>query len=69
MNQFPGLMPTLHPGALATVPTPFASVDAMWLSFQTMATNKTPAINGEIIFLVPFGGLFFANACRQSLSE
>ena len=53
INQFPGRMPTRYPGELATAPTPFASIDAMWLSFQTMATNRTPAINGENIFSLP----------------
>ena len=53
MNQFPGFMPELYLGALATVPIPFASVDAMWLSFQTRTTNKTPAINGEKYFYLP----------------
>ncbi|CAN0443107.1 unnamed protein product, partial [Laminaria digitata] len=47
MNQYPGLMPTLYPGDWATVPTPFTTIDAMWLAFRTMATNKTPAISGE----------------------
>ena len=53
INQYPGLMPTLYPGALATVPTPFASVDAMWLSFQTMATSRTPDIKGKHNFSLP----------------
>ena len=58
MNQYPGLMPTLYPGELATVPTPFSTIDAMWLAFQTMATNRTPAICGEKYFsLPPLAGL------------
>ena len=51
-------MPTLYPGALDTAPTPWFSIDAMWLSFLTMATNKTPAICGENYFsLPPLAGL------------
>ena len=30
INQLPGLMATLYPGALATVPTAFTSDDAVW---------------------------------------
>ena len=58
MNQYHGLMPTLYPGALATAPTWLVSIDAMWLSFQTMATNRTAAISGENKFsLPPLAGL------------
>ena len=39
MNQYPGLMPTLYPGELATVPTPFGSIDALWSAFQVLATK------------------------------
>ena len=56
MNQYPGLMPTLYPGEFATVPPPFGSIDAMWSTFQVVATNKTPAISGEKIYL-PLAGL------------
>ena len=48
MNQYPGLMSTLFPGEPATVPTLFGSIDAVWSSVQVLATNKTPAISGEI---------------------
>ena len=47
MNQYPGLMPTPYPGELATVPTPFCSIDAMWSAFQVLVTNNTRAISGE----------------------
>ena len=58
MNQYPGLMPTLYPGEVATVPTTFGSTDAMWSAFQVLATNKTPAISGEEYFsLPPLAGL------------
>ena len=53
MNQYPGLMPTLYPGEPATVPTLFGSIDAMWSSVQVLATNKTPAISGEIYISLP----------------
>ena len=47
MDQYPGFTPTLYPGALTTAPEPFVSIDAVWLSFQTMATNRAPALSGE----------------------
>ena len=53
INQFPGLIPTLYTGGLATVPTPFTSIGTMWLFFKTMATNKTSALNGEYYFCLP----------------
>ena len=69
MNQYPGLMPTLYPGELATAPAPFGSVDAMWSAFQVLATNKTPVIRDEKYFRCSFGGPLFAIACRQSVTE
>ena len=45
-EQFPSLMPTLYPGVLATVSRPFDTLDAVWLDFEALANNKTPAING-----------------------
>ena len=30
-----------------TVPQPFATVADMWAAFEVLATNKTPAINGQ----------------------
>ena len=63
-------MPTLYPGALAPVPTSFASVDAMWLSFQTMATNKPPAINGDYFSLpLSAGSSLQAHARNRSQSR
>ena len=53
MNQYPGLMSTLFPGEPATVPTLFGSIDAVWSSVQVLATNKTPAISGEIYISLP----------------
>ena len=32
---------------MATEPGPFSTLDSMWLAFQPLANNKTPAINGE----------------------
>ena len=32
---------------------PFGTLDAMWLAFQALANNKTPAINGETFFSLP----------------
>ena len=46
-EQYPSLMPTLYPGGSSSVLRPFGTVDAMWLVFETLANNKTPAINGE----------------------
>ena len=31
MNQYSGLIPTLYPGELVALPTPFGSIDTMWL--------------------------------------
>ena len=52
-EQYPSLMPTLYPGVMATEPRPFGTLDAMWLAFQALANNKTPAINGETFFSLP----------------
>ena len=71
INQYAGLTPTLYPGELATAPTPFASIDAMWLVSQTMATNRTPAISGETyFFFAPLEGLSLqTHAGDRSLSR
>ena len=53
-EQFPSLMPTLYPGPMATGPKPYASLDKMWKTFNELAHNKTPAVNGDFIFLCPF---------------
>ena len=53
-EQFSTLMPTLYPGLKATDPRPYASVDAMWKAFSDLAHNKTPAVNGENIFISLF---------------
>ena len=52
-EQYPGLMPNLYPGELATAPSPFGTIDAMWLAFSGLSTNKTPAINGSRFFRCP----------------
>ena len=52
-EQCPSLMPTLYPGVLATVSRPFGTLDAMWLAFETLVKNKTPAINGEKTIILP----------------
>ena len=49
-EQYPSLIPTLHPGVLATVSRPFGTMDAMWLAFEILANNTTRAINGAILF-------------------
>ena len=71
-EQYPGLIPILYPGELATASTPFASIDEMWLVFGGRSTNKTPAINGNKHFaLSPPGGLLllsYASGCTQSQS-
>ena len=45
--QSANLMPTLYPGVVAVEPTPFGALGALWLAFQILAANKTPAINGD----------------------
>ena len=58
MNQYPGVMPAFYPGASATALTLFVSNDVMWLSLETMATNRTPDKIGENMFsLPPLAGL------------
>ena len=49
-EQYLGLMPTLYPEVFATVSRPFVTLDAVWLACQTLANNKTPAINVENCF-------------------
>ena len=53
-EQYPSFfMLTLYPGARATEPRPFGTLDAMWLAFQALENNKTPVINGEKVFSLP----------------
>ena len=52
-EQFPSLMPALHPCSMATDPKPYASLDKMWKAFGDLANNKTPAVNGDIFFSLP----------------
>ena len=49
-------MPTLYPGRLMAVPQPFATVADMWSAFEVLATNKTPAINGQHYYATFSGG-------------
>ena len=52
MNKlFPTLMPALYPGYMATDPKPYASLDAMWKTCSDLAHNRTPAVNGENIYI------------------
>ena len=53
-EQFPSLMPTLHPGSMATDPKPYASLDKMWKAFDDLSNNKTTAVNGDNFFFVAF---------------
>ena len=56
-QQFPQLMPSLHPGELATCPQPIDSIDAMWVALGTLANNKKPASNGaEFVSLSAVSG-------------
>ena len=55
-SQYPSLMPTLYPGRLMTTPHPFATVADMWSAFEVLATNKTPAINGQGFHATSSGG-------------
>ena len=52
-KQFKSFKPTLYPGVLATVSRPFGTMDAMWLTFETLAKNRTPAIKGETNLFPP----------------
>ena len=52
-EQYPSLMSTLYPGVMATRPKPFTTLDAMWLTCQSLASNKTFAINVFFFFFVP----------------
>ena len=47
IEQYPSLMPTLYPGALATVSRPFGILDAMRLAVDTLANTKRPTIYDE----------------------
>ena len=47
------LMPTLYPGVMAKKPRFFGTLDAMWLAFQALANNISPAINGEFVVSLP----------------
>ena len=47
------LMPTLHPGSMATDPKPYASLYKMWKAFGDYSNTKTPAINGDNCFSLP----------------
>ena len=46
-EQFPTLIPTLHPGSMVTNPKSYAPLDAMWMAFSDLAHNNAPAVNGE----------------------
>ena len=61
-EEYPSLMPTLYPGVLTTVLRPFGTMDAMRLAFETLAKNKTLAINGETYFSFPVS----SNGARPS---
>ena len=52
-EQYPGLIPVLYQGELATASKPFGSIDEMWLAFGGLSTSKTPAINGDKHFTLP----------------
>ena len=62
-EQYPSLMPSLYPGAIATEPRPFGTWDAMWLAFQTLASNKTPTINCDNCCSLPA----FSSGARSSV--
>ena len=55
-SQYPSLMPTSYPGRLMTVSQPFATVAGMWSAFEVLATNETPAINGQGFHVTSSGG-------------
>ena len=55
-RQYPSLMPTLYPGRLMTTSQPFATVEDIWSAFEVLATNKTPAINGQGFHATSYGG-------------
>ena len=46
-EQFPTLMPTLHPDSKSTDPRLFDSLHSQWRRLSELAHNRTPAVNGE----------------------
>ena len=71
-EHFPTLTSTLYPGSKATDPRPFASLAAMWIAFNDVAHNKTPAVNGEKRFSRPVsstGAWSFAPTVPRSASH
>ena len=59
-EQYPGLMPVLCPGELATTSKLFGFNEEMWLAFGGLSTNKTPTINSDKHFTLPtLAGLSF----------
>ena len=53
MNHYPGLMPTLYPGELATVPTLFCSMMLCGWHFKFWQRIKQPRSAPKNIFLCP----------------
>ena len=53
-KQFPTLMTTLYAGSLASDLKPSASLGMMWKPFNDFKHKKTPAVNGEHFFSLPF---------------
>ena len=56
-EQFPSLMPTLHPGSMATNPKPCASLVMMWSAFGDSPNNKHPGVNGSYLFSLHLSSL------------
>ena len=50
-EQCLSVIPTLFLGA--TEPRPFGTLDAVWLTFQALANNKTPVISGVFFSPLP----------------
>ncbi len=64
-KQYPSLMPALYPGPLMTAPQPFTTVATMWSAFEVLATNKTPAVNGQRFHASSSGG-FTTYSCSPA---
>lgn len=52
-EQYPSLMPTLYPGALATVPRSFGTLDAMWVGISNSCEQEDTCHQRRTIVFFP----------------
>ena len=64
-EQLPTLMPTLYTGSMATNPTPYASLDKMWKTFDDLSNSKTPAVNGDKFVSLPISSSGVRSSARS----